>query len=69
MAASGWGGSFVRLCLFLGVVAGALYGYKTYALRQARGFGGGGAGFGGGAGAFGAVGRSVQGFGYDSKRF
>ena len=61
---SGWGWSFIKVCLFVGVVAGALYGYKTYALKQARG------GFGGGA--FGNVGRSMQGFGssaFDSKRF
>ena len=68
VAASGWGGSFVKLCLFLGVVAGALYGYKTYALKQARG----GAGGGLGGGAFGGMGRSMAGFGggaFDSKRF
>ncbi|RDX48732.1 hypothetical protein K466DRAFT_650693 [Polyporus arcularius HHB13444] len=63
-ASSGWGWTFIKLLLFVGIVAGALYGYKTYALKQAR------SGFG--PGAFGSVGRSMQGFGggiYDSKRF
>ena len=58
---SGWGWTLTKLALFVGVVAGALYGYKMYALKQARG-----------GGAFGSVGRSMQGFGgglYDSKRF
>ncbi|EJF60754.1 legume-like lectin, partial [Dichomitus squalens LYAD-421 SS1] len=64
VAASSWSWTFIKLFLFVGVVAGALYGYKTYALRQARG---GVAGVG--VGAFGSVGRSMQGFGYDSKRF
>ncbi|KAI0697412.1 legume-like lectin family-domain-containing protein [Cerioporus squamosus] len=61
---SGWGWTFIKLLFFVGIAAGALYGYRTYALKQARG------GFG--PGAFGSVGRSMQGFGggiYDSKRF
>ena len=60
----GWGWTFVKLCLFVGVGVGALYGYKTYQLRQARGGGLGG-------GSFGGMGR-MQGFGggaFDSKRF
>ena len=63
--ASGWGWTFMKLLFFVGIVAGVLYGYKAYSLKQARG-----GGFG--PGAFGSVGRSMQGFGggiYDSKRF
>ncbi|GJE91345.1 legume-like lectin family-domain-containing protein [Phanerochaete sordida] len=52
---------FVKFVLFVGVVAGVLYAYKTYTLRQA-----GGKGFGAG------IGRSGPALGnpfYDSKRF
>ena len=66
-AGSSWTWTFIKLCAFLGIVAGALYGYKTYSLKQSRG------GYGGlGGGSFGGVGRSMPGFGggaFDSKRF
>ncbi|KAI0753198.1 legume-like lectin family-domain-containing protein [Daedaleopsis nitida] len=61
---SGWTWTFIKFFIFIGVVAGAMYGYKMYALNKARG--------GGLGGSFGSVGRSMQGFGgglYDSKRF
>ena len=52
---SSWSWTLVKLFAVAGVLAGAFYGYRTYALRQ----GGGGGG----------LGRGMQGFGYDSKRF
>ncbi|KAH9909430.1 legume-like lectin family-domain-containing protein [Epithele typhae] len=60
---SSWTWTFVKLFLFVGVVAGALYGYKQHTLRQSRG------GLGGGT--FGSMGRTMQGLGgaFDSKRF
>lgn len=54
-AASGWFWALAKMVFFVGAVAGALYGYKTYALKSAQNFnsyprspGIGGAGFGGG---------------------
>ena len=54
---SSWSWTLIKLFALAGVLAGAFYGYRTYALRQ------GGGGVGGG------LGRTMQGFGYDSKRF
>ncbi|KAI1791117.1 legume-like lectin family-domain-containing protein [Ganoderma leucocontextum] len=54
---SSWSWTLIKLLAVAGILVGAFYGYRTYALRQ-----GGGAGFG-------AVGRGMQAFGYDSKRF
>ena len=57
---SSWLSTLFKFILFVGVVAGLLYGYKTYALRQAgRGFGAG----------MGRGGPSLGGAFYDSKRF
>jgi len=55
-------GAFFKFILFIGVCAGALYGYKTYMLRKA---GGGRSGFGGGNGS----GGFAAGLYPDSKRF
>ncbi|PIL33646.1 transporter [Ganoderma sinense ZZ0214-1] len=52
---SSWAWTLIKLFAFAGVLAGAFYGYRMYAQRQ----GGGG----------GALGRGMQSFGYDSKRF
>ena len=52
---SGWFWALTKMILFVGAVAGVLYGYKTYSLKSARNFnsyprspGIGGTGFGGG---------------------
>ena len=59
-AKSSWLYTVLKFVLFIGVVAGLLYGYKTYTLRQA------GKGFGSGMG---RGGSSLGGAFYDSKRF
>lgn len=54
-ASSGWFWNLVKIVLFVGVIAGALYGYKIYSLKSAQSFnsyprspGIGGSGYGGG---------------------